>query len=240
MAGCRTQSVLIPDAPLYNRGMSKNVEFQRSSSETINYEAAKFLRDTQRTVGMMHVPSEIDAAVDILLHTNGKIITTGMGKAGHIAQKCASSLCSLSFPAVYLHPGDAAHGDIGIIKSYNAGCPELGSKADTLIAFSTSGKTREVLETIKFSRALGIWKVITITSHSVSPVKRVSDVVLDMGRIGEAGHLGLAPTTSAVIMMIVADMLALVAAKMKDVTKEDYGARHHGGYLGRKCRGETR
>jgi len=188
----------------------------------------------------MCIPKELDIAVDILLRTTGKIVTTGMGKAGHIAQKCASLLCSLTFPAVYLHPGDAAHGDIGIIKSYDAECPELGSKADTLIAFSTSGKTREVLETIRFSRMLGVWRVISITSHPDSPVRRASDVVLDMGRIREAGHLGLAPTTSTVVMMIVADMLALVAAKMKNVTREEYGVRHHGGYLGKKCRGEIR
>jgi len=225
--------------PMYNRGMrnTRSLGMPFDECVAINHEAAEFLKATKKAVSGITIPNDFSEAVDIVLHTNGKIITTGMGKAGHIAQKCASSLCSLSFPAVYLHPGDAAHGDIGIIKEYDGA---VGSKADLLIAFSTSGKTREVIETIEFARKLGIWKVITVTSHPDSPIRRMSDVVLDMGMIREAGHLHIAPTTSMVVMLVIADMLALVAAKMKNVSKEEYGVRHHGGYLGKKCRGETR
>jgi len=196
---------------------------------TISTLASVFLADTQKRLSELVVPPQMDEAVLAVLACKGKIITTGMGKAGHAARKAASSMCSLAFPAVYLDPGDAAHGDVGVVR------PE-----DIMLAFSTSGKTREVQESIKFSKSLGISKVITITSHPDGEIREVSDIVLDMGDVEEVGHLGLAPTTSICIMLVISDMLCLTAAELKGVTQEDYGKRHHGGYLGKKCRGETR
>jgi len=188
----------------------------------------KFLNQSLSVLSKIRVPSNLADAVSAILHCQGTVITTGMGKAGHAARKCSSSLCSLSFKSSYVHPGDAAHGDIGI-----------AGPSDVMLAFSTSGKTREVLETIDFARNLGVGRVVSITSHPDSPIREMSDVVVDMGEVVEAGHLSLAPTTSILVMLLFADMIALVAAEIKGVTREQYGVRHHGGYLGQKCRGEA-
>jgi arabinose-5-phosphate isomerase len=191
--------------------------------------ASRFLDGTRDTLSRLSVPKDISKAVRAVLDCRGTIITTGMGKAGHAARKCSSSLCSLSFRSCYIHPGDAAHGDIGVA------CP-----GDVIIAFSTSGKTREVVETIGFAKKLGVSHVIAITSHPDGPIREISDIVIDMGVVEEAGHLGIAPTTSIVTMLILSDIIALTSAEMKGITIEDYGLRHHGGYLGMKCRGEEK
>jgi len=189
--------------------------------------AADFLRQTRDVIDVLGVPLRFADAVDAVLRCTGIIVTTGLGKAGHAAKKCSSSFCSMGFLSCFLHPAEASHGDVGVI-----------TPRDMLVAFSTSGKTREVLETIELARSLGVSCVVAVTSHSESPVRAASDIVLEMGIMPEAGHIGLAPTTSIVIMLIIADMLATTCASVRGVTKDEFGLRHHGGYLGRKCRGE--
>ena len=157
------------------------------------------------------------------------VITTGMGKAGHIAQKASSSFSSLGIPSFYIHPGESSHGDIGVIR------PE-----DVLIVFSTSGKTREVIETVDFSRKLNIGKIIAITSHPDSIIRMEADIVIDMGEIFESGYLNIAPTTSIVIMLVIADMLATNVAEMNGFTMKDFYIRHHGGYLDEKSKKELK
>jgi len=186
---------------------------------------------TLETAGI--IPSVV-AASDAVCECQGKVITTGMGKAGHAARKSSSTFSSLGSPSCYLHPAEASHGDSGIAEP-----------GDLLLVFSTSGKTREVIETIDLFRRLtagGIddapSKVVAITSHPESPVRDMSDVVIDIGIVREAGHLSLAPTTSVVVMLVVADMVASLCAYRRGLTVEQFGLRHHGGYLGRKCRGE--
>ena len=155
------------------------------------------------------------------------VITTGMGKAGHIAQKASSSFSSLGIPSFYIHPGESAHGDIGVVR-----------EGDILLVFSTSGKTREVIETVDFTRKLNIGKVIAITSHSDSIIRQKSDIIINMGEIQESGYLNIAPTTSIIVMLIIADMLALNVAEINNFTMEDFYIRHHGGYLGEKSKKE--
>jgi len=164
-------------------------------------------------------------AIDLLAACTGKVVATGMGKAGYIAHKFSATLCSTGTPAVFVHPGEAAHGDLGLIAG-----------GDCIVAFSTSGKTREVLELIEFSRHLGSEKVIGVTSHSESELRPLCDVVLDMGEIVEPCPLGLTPTASIAVMSAIGDALALVLMEHKGITKRDYGLRHHGGYLGAKAR----
>ena len=164
-------------------------------------------------------------AIDLLASCTGKIVATGMGKAGYIAHKFSATLSSTGTPAVFVHPGEAAHGDLGLI-----------ANGDCIVAFSTSGKTREVLELIEFSRHLGSEKVIGVTSHPESELRPLCDVVLDMGEIVEPCPLGLTPTASIAVMSAIGDALALVLMERKGVTKRDYGLRHHGGYLGAKAR----
>jgi len=157
------------------------------------------------------------------------VITTGMGKAGHIAQKASSSFSSLGIPSFYIHPGESSHGDIGVVR-----------EGDVLLVFSTSGKTREILETVDFTRRLHIGKVIAITSHPDSVIRQRADITIDMGIIKESGYLQIAPTTSIVVMLVIADIIATNAARINNFTMEDFHIRHHGGYLGEISKKESK
>ena len=165
------------------------------------------------------------AAVEVMMRCQGKVITTGIGKAGYIANKFAATLCSTATPAVFVHPAEAAHGDLGLVDEH-----------DVLIAFSTSGKSREVLEILELARHLGVATLIGVTSHPDSELREQSDLVLDMGVIEEPCPLGLTPSASMAVMLAITDAIALSLMEQKGVTKEDYGLRHHGGYLGRAAR----
>jgi arabinose-5-phosphate isomerase len=165
------------------------------------------------------------SAIDLLASCKGKVITTGMGKAGNIALKMAGTLCSTGTPSAFLHPGESAHGDLGLL-----------SATDVIVAFSTSGKTREIIEMLERSRRFGIQAIIGITSHPDSRIHDISDVVINMGVIQEPCCLGLTPSASTAVMMAIADALSLVLMEHKQFTKEEYGMRHHGGYLGEKAR----
>jgi arabinose-5-phosphate isomerase len=161
--------------------------------------------------------------------TGGLIITTAMGKASLVMRKFSSTLCSFGFPSVYIHPGEASHGDLGLL-----------TKNDILFVASTSGKTREILEIIDLARNLKIKAIIGITSHPDSPVREKADYLIDMGVIQEAGKLGLAPTTSIIIMLAISDALSLIAAERVGVTKKDFSRFHHGGYLGKLARNDNK
>ena len=164
-------------------------------------------------------------AVELIETCAGKIITTGMGKAGFVAHKFAAILSSTATPAVFIHPAEAAHGDLGML-----------APGDCIVAFSTSGKTREVLEFIQLSRRMDIGAVVGITSHTDSGLRELSDVTINMGVIKEPCPLGMTPTASMAVMAAIGDALALVLMEKKSVTREQYGMRHHGGYLGRQAR----
>lgn len=172
------------------------------------------------------VDATFERAIEAMADCPGKIITLGMGKAGFVARRFAATLASTATPAFYIHPSEAAHGDLGHIED-----------GDCMIAFSTSGKTREVLECIELSRHLNRHgKIIGITSHPDSGLRDLADVVLDMGVIEEPCPLGLTPTASIAAMSAIADALTLTLMERKGVTRDQYGVRHHGGYLGRKAR----
>lgn len=174
-----------------------------------------------------NIPLEnsFEEAVNILLNCKGKIITTGMGKAGNIAKKVAGTLCSTGNPASFLHPGEAAHGDLGLL-----------AEGDVIIAFSTSGKTREVIEMLQLAHHFGIDKIISITSHPDSTIRTLSNAVINMGEIREPCLLGLTPTASTTVMLSIGDALSLILSEKRQFTREQYGLRHHGGYLGQKAR----
>ena len=171
------------------------------------------------------VTDAFERAIRALQDCKGKVLTTGMGKAGHVARKAAATLCSTGTPAAYIHPGEAAHGDLGLV-----------GQDDTIIAFSTSGKTKEVIEMLWFSRHLGLKTIIGITSHPDSQLREFSDVILGMGTITEPCPLNLTPSASIAVMLAISDALALTLMELNGVTREDWGLRHHGGYLGRKAR----
>ncbi len=167
-------------------------------------------------------------AVELLRKCKGKVITTGMGKVGIIAAKLATTLSSTGTPACFLHPGEAAHGDLGLV-----------SKNDVMITFSNSGKTREVIETIARAKKLNGMHLIAITGHPNSPIGRQSDVTLSIGAVQEPCPLGLTPSASTTAMLALSDALALVLMQKKNFTKADYAKFHHGGYLGKRARKEA-
>lgn len=173
-----------------------------------------------------------DRAVELIVehvnHQGGKLITSGMGKAGQIAMNIATTFSSTGTPAVFLHPSEAQHGDLGIIQRH-----------DLLLLLSNSGKTREILELVDLARVLNpAIPIIVITGDPESILGRTGDVTLSTGGAPEVCPLGLTPTTSTTMMTVIGDVLVVSVMKAIGFTKEEYAKRHHGGYLGHKSRGE--
>lgn len=183
------------------------------------------LKAEAEAIAAVNITDEFERAVTVMQQCQGKIITTGIGKAGYIAKKFAATLCSTATPADFIHPAEAAHGDLGLV-----------GQRDVMIAFSTSGKSREVIEILELSRHLGVETIIGVTSHPDSDLRDQSDFVLDMGEIEEPCPLGLTPSATMAVMLAISDAIALALMEQKGVTREDYGLRHHGGYLGRAAR----
>ena len=169
----------------------------------------------------------VDTLEQVIHVAGGKLVSSGMGKAGHIAHNIACMFSSTGSPAVFLHPSEAQHGDLGII----------GPK-DALLCLSNSGETREILELIHLTRRLHGHEIpiLSITSHVDSSLGHESDVVLDTGLVDEVCPLGLCPTTSTTVMSVIGDLLIVSLMKRIGLTREQYALRHHGGYLGEKCR----
>lgn len=176
---------------------------------------------------MQRIPLDesFEKAVEVILACRGKVITTGMGKAGTIARKIAGTFSSTGTPAAFLHPGEAAHGDLGLL-----------DKGDVVLAFSTSGKTREVIEMLELAHHFGVARIIGITSHPDSAIHRLCSIVINMGTIQEPCPLGLTPSASTAVMLALGDALSLVVMEQRGFTREQYGLRHHAGYLGQKAR----
>ena len=156
----------------------------------------------------------------------GTLITSGMGKAGLIAMNIATTFSSTGTPAYFLHPSEAQHGDLGIMRPN-----------DLMLLISNSGKTRELIELVSLSKGLvSDVKYIVITSNPKSPLAEEADVFLLTGAPEEVCPLGLTPTTSTTVMTVIGDLLVVSVMKMIGFTSEDYAKRHHGGYLGEKSR----
>lgn len=159
----------------------------------------------------------------------GKLVTSGMGKAGQIALNIATTFSSTGTPAVFLHPSEAQHGDLGLLQ-----------ENDVMLLISNSGKTREILELIPLARGLrpGI-KFIVITGNGDSQLAKDADALLCTGNPKEVCALGLTPTTSTTTMTVIGDILVVSAMKAIAFTNQEYAKRHHGGYLGEKSREQS-
>lgn len=174
----------------------------------------------------------IQEAIEIIYHQvhekHGKVVVTGMGKAGQIGNNIATTLSSTGTAAVFLHPSEAQHGDLGIIQ-----------ENDVLLMISNSGKTRELLELEVLAKRLRPdIKILALTGNGQSPLAKFSNVVLETGNPKEIGPLGLTPTTSTTVMTVVGDILVVLLMEKIGFTKEEYAQRHHSGYLGSVARGE--
>jgi len=161
-------------------------------------------------------------AIDMILGCKGRVVVTGMGKSGAVARKIAGTLASTGSPALYLHPAEGVHGDLGMVTAQ-----------DVVIALSNSGETDELSAILPIIKRIGA-KMIAIVGRTDSTLAKVSDVVLDVSVEREACPLGLAPTTSTTVMMALGDALALAAMEERAFTREDYALFHPGGALGRQ------
>lgn len=156
----------------------------------------------------------------------GKLIASGMGKAGQIAINIATTFSSTGTPSIFLHPSDAQHGDLGVIQ-----------ENDVLLLVSNSGKTREILELYKLAKNLyPTIKIIVMVGKTDSPLAELADDVLSTGNPSEVCPLGLSPTTSTTVMTVIGDILVVLLMEKIKFSPEEYAKRHHGGYLGQKSR----
>ncbi len=172
----------------------------------------------------------IEKAIEILFdrihQKKGKLIVSGMGKAGQIGMNIATTLSSTGSPSAFIHPSEAQHGDLGLIQ-----------KNDALLLISNSGKTREILELDHLVKALhDDIPVIALTGNQESPLAELSKVCLFTGNPKEICPLGLTPTTSTTVMTVVGDLLVVAMMEKIGFTKKDYSKRHHSGYLGKKAK----
>ncbi len=176
------------------------------------------------------VTEDFEKAIEIIYQKvhieGGKLIISGMGKAGQIAQNIATTFSSTGTPSLFLHPSDAQHGDLGVI-----------SCKDVMLLISNSGKTREIIELIDLSENLhpGL-PFILITGNNESEISKRCLATIHTGNPAEVCPLGLTPSTSTTVMTVIGDALMVMMMKKIGFTSADYARRHHGGYLGHKSR----
>jgi len=159
-------------------------------------------------------------AIDLLAGVTGRVVVTGMGKSGHIARKIAATMASVGTPALYVHPGEASHGDLGMITA-----------GDAVLALSNSGETPELTDIVSYSRRFAI-PLVAITGRADSALSQEANVSLVLPQSPEACPLGLAPTTSTTMMMALGDVLAVGLLERKGFSADDFQVLHPGGRLG--------
>ena len=193
-------------------------------------EIKKIIQAEAQAIRNIPVEKGFEEAIELIYQhvheRNGKVISSGMGKAGQIAHNIATTLSSTGTPAVFLHPSDAQHGDLGVIQ-----------ENDILLVISNSGKTREIDELIILVNGLyHSIPYIMITAHPENKLGKNANVVISTGNPAEVCALGLSPTTSTTTMTVIGDVLVVMMMKRIGFTLEQYALRHHGGYLGQKSR----
>lgn len=168
------------------------------------------------------IDSNFEGAVKLILKTKGRIIVTGMGKPGFIAQKISATLSSTGTPSLYLHPAEALHGDLGRV-----------TKDDCLVAISNSGETEEIIRLLPIIKKIGA-ALIAMVGNVNSTLARMSDCTLDVSIKKEACPLGLAPTTSTTVMLAMGDALSVAVQEKKGFKVEHFALYHPGGSLGKR------
>ena len=191
------------------------------------------LEEEAKAVRNIPVSSDYEEAVNLIVdyvHSRkGKLIVSGMGKAGQIAMNIATTFSSTGTPAFFLHPSEAQHGDLGIVRDN-----------DIMLLISNSGKTRELVELVSLTRGLvPEMKFIVITGNPSSELAKEATVCLPTGSPAEVCPLGLTPTTSTTVMTVIGDILVVGTMKKINFSNKEYAKRHHGGYLGSKSREQS-
>ncbi len=213
VTGAGAANVAAPEAA-GDSGLAAALTVLRQESEALVELLATFEAGDGRAL--------VAKTLDILHHVTGRVVVTGMGKSGHVARKIAATMASTGTPAQFVHPAEASHGDMGMITA-----------ADAVLALSNSGETAELADLITYSRR---WRIplIAITSRRNSTLGNAADVTLALPAMGEAGALGLAPTSSTTMMLALGDALALGLLDRKGFSAEDFHQLHPGGKLGQK------
>ena len=194
----------------------------------IDYDfSASALRTVQREADAVaalatRIDGNFTQACQLMAKCQGRIIVTGMGKSGHIGNKIASTLASTGSPAFFVHPGEASHGDLGMI-----------TRDDVVVAISNSGNTAEIVTLLPLIKRLNI-PLISMTGDAQSLLAETADVNLDVSVEEEACPLNLAPTTSTTVTLVMGDALAIALLEARGFTAEDFAFSHPGGALGRK------
>ncbi len=189
-----------------------------SALRTLNLGAEGITQLARELSGPMAGPFE--EAVQRLKAVSGRVIVTGIGKSGHVAQKIAATFASTGTPAFFVHPSEASHGDLGMI-----------TQSDLILAFSWSGETVELKPIITYSRRFAV-PLVAITSQTNSALGEQADIVLQLPRVKEACPHGLAPTTSTTIQLAIGDSLAIALLDARGFTAHDFKIFHPGGSLG--------
>lgn len=192
------------------------MEIIESVKKTLKVEADS-IYDVYNRVG-----KEYEVAVDLMLNCKGKVVVTGMGKSGQVGKKIAATLSSTGTPAVFLHPAEGVHGDLGIIRS-----------EDVVVAISNSGETEEIIALLPVIRRFGV-KIISIVGRLNSTLAERSDCVIDASVQKEACPLNLAPTASTTVALAIGDALAVALLERKGFKEEDFAVFHPSGSLGKK------
>ena len=200
-----------------------NTSKAQETGETEQFEVARRVLELEAEAILALARSLDDrfiAALDILMAVSGRVIVTGMGKSGHIARKIAATLASTGTPSHYVHPGEASHGDLGMI-----------AKGDAVIALSNSGNTRELNAILEYTRRFSI-PLIAITAKSPSIMSEMSDVALILPEVPEGCPMGLAPTTSTTACLALGDALAVALLDRRGFGASDFRVLHPGGQIG--------
>lgn len=196
--------------------MTNENHFIQSGKRVIDIEASAIEALASR------LDERFAVACELLMHCTGKVVVSGMGKSGHIGNKIAATLASTGTPSFFMHPGEANHGDLGML-----------GKGDVLLAISNSGETSELVNLLPVVKRLNV-PVIAMTNSEQSSLGKHADIVLDIHVDKEACSLGLAPTSSTTATLVMGDALAVALLDARGFTSDDFALSHPGGSLGRK------
>ncbi len=193
-----------------------DMDFKQSGLDVINIETQAVSALAER------INDDFVSACHLMLKCKGRVVVTGMGKSGHVAGKIAATLASTGTPAFYLHPGEASHGDVGMITTQ-----------DVVLALSNSGETSEILAILPIIKRLGV-PLIAMTGSQHSEITNFSNVHINVQVEQEACPLGLAPTSSTTVALVMGDALAVALLEARGFTRDDFALSHPGGSLGRR------
>jgi len=206
--------------PLFNDdeviGLVRDQDIQVLAQAVIQTEMQAVAKLAER------IDEQFVKACHVLLACKGRVVVTGMGKSGHIAGKIAATLASTGTPAFFVHPGEASHGDLGMI-----------TRQDVVLALSNSGNTEEILTIMPIIKRLGV-PMIAMTGNPESALGKLASVHIDVGVEHEACPLGLAPTSSTTAALVMGDALAVSLLQSKGFTRDDFALSHPGGSLGKR------